>query len=298
MYERQLKAFICAVQCGSFSKAADKLYNTPASVMNQINSLEERIGARLLERSNHGISLTPAGYLFYEDALNILRLFDQAAARAREADKEEAHTIRIGSSLLYPCKILMDLWHKMDDAKAKFQIEIVPFEDNRTHILAALSGLGKNIDILAGACSSKSWLSRCNIYPLGKYKVCCAVPRSHPLAQKRILNIEDLYGEQLMMVKQGDTPILDRLREALKKNHPQITIIDAPYFYDAEVFNKSLESGCILLSLDAWSDVHPGLITLPVSWDYAVEYGLLYSRQPSRSVLLFLDAIKQSRRPA
>ena len=38
MYERQLKAFICAVQCGSFSKAADKLYNTPASVMNQINS--------------------------------------------------------------------------------------------------------------------------------------------------------------------------------------------------------------------------------------------------------------------
>ena len=41
--------------------------------------------------------------------------------------------------------------------------------------------------------------------------------RSHPLAQKRILNIEDLYGEQLMMVKQGDTPVLDRLREALKK---------------------------------------------------------------------------------
>ena len=294
MYIQQLQAFLCAADCGSFSKAADRLFNTPASVMNQINALEKQVGVRLLERNNHGISLTAAGRSFYSDAQSMLKLWEETQLRAREAARKEEHIIRVGTSLLYPCKKFMELWGKLKEDDPEFRIEIVPFEDNHAHILSTLSNLGRNIDILVGACSSAMWLDRCSIYPLGTYKICCAVHRGHALAKKAALKINDLYGERLMMVKRGDTAKLDVLRDMLEREHPQIYIEDTPYFYDAEVFNKCHQDGCILLSLDAWSDVHPGLVTLPVDWDYSVEYGLLYSKHPSRSVLLFLEALAHS----
>ena len=67
--------------------------------------------------------------------------------------------------------------------------------------------------------------------------------------------------------------------------------MDAPYFYDAGVFNKSERSGCILLTLDAWAGVHPSLVTIPAEWDYRVPYGLLYSKTPSRCVTAFLESL-------
>ncbi len=40
MYNPQLDTFICVVESGSFSKAAEKLYISPTAVIKQINSLE------------------------------------------------------------------------------------------------------------------------------------------------------------------------------------------------------------------------------------------------------------------
>ena len=42
MYNPQLDTFICVVEAGSFSKAADKLYISPPAVIKQINSLEKQ----------------------------------------------------------------------------------------------------------------------------------------------------------------------------------------------------------------------------------------------------------------
>lgn len=77
----------------------------------------------------------------------------------------------------------------------------------------------------------------------------------------------------------------------LEEKYPEIEIVDAPYFYDAGVFNKSERSGCILLTLDAWAGVHPSLVTIPAEWDYRVPYGLLYSKTPSRCVTAFLESL-------
>lgn len=40
MYNPLLTAFVCAADCGSFTKAAEKLYLSPTAVMKQINTLE------------------------------------------------------------------------------------------------------------------------------------------------------------------------------------------------------------------------------------------------------------------
>ena len=293
MYNRQIQTFVCAAEYGSFSKAADILIITPASVMNQINSLESRIGVKLLERTNQGIKLTPAGESFYKDAKRMLEQSEDAVNRARKIGGVEKYVIRVGTSLLNPCKALIDLWGEISAENPSFQIKIVPFEDDHNSILSTIPSLGKRFDFLVGACGSKEWLKRCNIFRLGEYDVCCAVPRKHRLAQKDMLQISDLYGENLMMVGRGDTDGLDALRDLLESEHPQVSITDTPFFYDAEVFNSCEHTGSVLLTLDAWADIHPSLVTIPVKWNYKAPYGLLYAKNPSKDVLAFLEAVKQ-----
>ena len=94
-----------------------------------------------------------------------------------------------------------------------------------------------------------------------------AVSRDHPLAAKQRLEISDLYGETLMMVRRGDSGVNDFLRNNMKKNHPIICIEDTAQFYDMAVFNRCAETRNVLLTIECWQDVHPGgLVSIPVNW--------------------------------
>lgn len=59
MYSQQIKIFVQAAERGSLSKAARDLFVTPASVMKQMNALEDRLNLKLIKRTNQGIELTP-----------------------------------------------------------------------------------------------------------------------------------------------------------------------------------------------------------------------------------------------
>ena len=119
-----------------------------------------------------------------------------------------------------------------------------------------------------------------------------AVSREHRLASKKLINIEDLYGETLMMVSPGDSGANDFIRSDLEKNHSQIKIEDTPHFYDLSVFNRCAETGNVLLTIKCWQDVHPGLVSIPVNWDYSIPYGLLYSLDSPEDVLRFVKAVE------
>ena len=105
--------------------------------------------------------------------------------------------------------------------------------------------------------------------------------------------LEDLYGETLMMVKQRDSEVNDLLRSDLMINHPKIHIEDTPQFYDMSVFNCCAESGNVLLTIECWQDVHPGLVSVPVSWDYSIPYGLLYSLEAPEDVYRFVNEVRR-----
>jgi hypothetical protein len=119
-----------------------------------------------------------------------------------------------------------------------------------------------------------------------------AVSREHPLAHEKTLEIRDLYGETLMMVMRGDSGVNDLLRNDLEKHHPQIHIEDTPMFYDLSVFNRCAETKNVLLTIECWQDVHPGLVTIPVNWDYEIPYGLLYSNDAPEDVLRFVEVVR------
>lgn len=292
MYNSQLKVFVCVADCGSFSKAAEKLFISATAVMKQINSLENHLNLKLIERTPRGILLTPAGDVIYRDAKFLFDYSRRSIENARQAMNVRDTTFCVGTSMLNPAKPFMDLWYRVNKEFANYKLHLVPFEDDHEGILSEIAQLGEKFDFLLGVCDSRLWLDKCNMLPLGRYRKMCAVSREHPLAQKKQLEISDLYGETLMMVKQGDSEVNDRIREDLTRNHPAIQIEDTPHFYDISVFNRCAETGNVLLILECWKDVHPALVTIPVNWDYSSPYGLLYALDPPEDVIRFVNEVK------
>lgn len=292
MYNPMLDTFLAAADCGSFTKAAERLYISPTAVMKQINALENHLDIKLTERTPSGIRLTAAGAVIYKDAKFMIDYSKKSLASARAALHTEDTTFCIGTSLLNPARPFMDLWYRVNASFPDYKLHLVSFEDNHEGILSEIEQLGKKFDFLIGVCDSKAWLSRCRFLALGKYKKMIAVSDKHRLAGKTRIDIEDLYGETLMMVERGDSGVNDFLRNDLEKHHPQIRIEDTPRFYDLSVFNRCAETGNVLLTIECWQDVHPGLVSIPVNWDYSIPYGLLYSLEAPVDVIRFAEKVK------
>ena len=295
MYHPLLDTFLAAIDQGSLTKAAEQLFISPTAVMKQMNQLENHLNLKLIERTPSGVRLTPAGEIIYRDAKFMKDYSQKSIAEAKAAGQRRDATFCVGTSLLNPAKPFMDLWYQVNQSFPHYKLHLVPFEDNHEGILSEIKKLGEKFDFLIGVCDSKAWLSLCNFLPLGRYKKMVAVSREHPLAAKKQLDIQDLYGETLMMVSRGDSGINDFIRNDLEKNHPQIQIEDTPQFYDLSVFNRCAETGKVLLTIECWQEVHPGLVSIPVNWDYSIPYGLLYSLHGDEDVLKLVEKAKALR---
>lgn len=293
MYNPMLDTFIAVAKEGSFSRAAERLFISPTAVMKQINALESHLGMSLTHRSASGIRLTPAGEVILRNAEFMVDYSKKAVSEALAATHVYDTTFCVGTSLLNPAKPFMDLWYAVNQDFSDYKLHLVPFEDNHEGILSEIEMLGVKFDFLIGVCDSKSWLSLCSFLPLGRYRKMVAVPRSHRLASRERIDVEDLHGETLMMVCRGDSGINDFLRSDLERNHPEIRIEDTPPYYDMSVFNRCAESGKALLTIECWQDVHPGLVTIPVNWDYEIPYGLLYSSAAPEDVLRFVETARE-----
>ena len=87
MYNPQLETFLCVVEAGSFSKAAEKMYITAPAVIKQINSLESSLNLQLFDRTHRGLIVTEAGKSLYKDTKYIIQYSKDSVARAQNAIK-------------------------------------------------------------------------------------------------------------------------------------------------------------------------------------------------------------------
>lgn len=291
MHNPLLETLIAVIDSGSLTQAGEQLHRTPTAVMKQINALEEHLGIKLITRSPTGAQPTAAGALIYRDAKFIIDYGHTAIAAARARMQQSERTFCVGSSLLNPARPFMDLWFRLSAQFPEHRLHLVPFEDDHAGIVGEIQKLNDKFDFLIGVCDSKTWLSHCHFLPLGHYRKMLAFPAAHRLAHKTMIELSDLHGETLMMVRAGDSEVNDRIRRWLQNEHPEIRTEDTPPFYDISVFNRCAESGHVLLNIECWQGIHPGLITRPVRWNYTIPYGLLYSLDPPEDVQCFVDAV-------
>lgn len=292
MYNPQLDTFLRVADAGSFNKAAEQSYVTPTAVMKQINSLESHLGVKLFKRSHRGLMLTEAGESLYGDAKYIIQYCKDSVIRAQNAMQENSQVVRIGTSPMTPAQVLVELWPKIHALCPDIKFQLVPFENTPENAQEILQHLGRNIDIIAGIFDHTMLdVRKCAGFEISREPLCCAVSVYHPLAKKTKLQIQDLYGERLLLMHRSWSSHVDALREDIGNHHKEIELVDFD-FYSVDIFNRCENSSDILMAVQAWENVHPLLKVLPVEWDHWIPYGLLHSPEPSETVQRFLSALQ------
>ena len=288
MNYREINAFLATAEKGSFLKAAEELHTSAVSVMNQVNSLENFTGVKLIERTSRGAKLTPAGLSFRDDMKDIIALTESAIRKAQKISRSGGYTINIGTSLLRPCKPLTDILSEIDESLCR--INIVPFDDSPS----VLDNLLSYVDCFVSPCDSSEWQKKYNILILGTTPCRIAVPRGHRLAVKKILSWDDLSGEKLMLVKRGVSSVLDEMRDEIMTLHKDIKIVDIPVLYDTSIFNECVKNVCLMETPDIWSGIHPSLITVPMQWKYEMPFGIIYARDITQEFRKFIELIAET----
>src|ERR1700683_2129630 len=100
----QLITFLEVARQGSFSRAGEKGFRSQSAVSAQIRQLEQEYGDRLLDRSGKTVKLTPAGQIFYEYALRLKSLREEAlvpVADHRHAPRDTLMVAATEAACLY-----------------------------------------------------------------------------------------------------------------------------------------------------------------------------------------------------
>lgn len=288
MYNHQLDTFIKTADLGSFGKAAEALFISSPAIIQQINLLEERCGFRLFERTNHGVTLTPAGKSLYEDAKTIIRLSDDAVEKARRLAQASKSTVRIATSLLYKCRLLPDIWSKISGQFPELKIEILPMPEKQSRE-NCIADLGSKYDIREGIYCTISQKGTCGFLELMRTPFCCAVSKDHRLAGAKKLTLQDLNGEYLVMPIENVSEELDAFRGEIKQKFPTVQIVDSTY-YGVDTFTLCAVNPYILITQAVYADIHTDLVTIPLETGYTMPYGLMYANAPTPAAKKFIEA--------
>jgi DNA-binding transcriptional LysR family regulator len=82
---QEMQVFVRIAERQSFTRAADDLQIPRATVTNLMKRMEERLGARLLERTTRTVRLTHDGEAYYERCVRLLADMDEAEGSFRNA---------------------------------------------------------------------------------------------------------------------------------------------------------------------------------------------------------------------
>lgn len=109
MHFKQVEAFVNVIRHKSFSKAAEAIYLSQPTISAHISSLENELGVCLIVRSTKEVYPSAAGQIFYQYALEMLRLRDRAILEVQSYSTEVRGELDIAASTVPSQYILPEL---------------------------------------------------------------------------------------------------------------------------------------------------------------------------------------------
>jgi DNA-binding transcriptional LysR family regulator len=119
-----MEVFVRVVELGGFTAAAEASNISPTMVSNHVQSLERRLGARLLNRTTRRQSLTEIGTAYYAQCLDILGRIEAAEADARELRSRPAGRLRISAPITLGAHLLIPAFAEYLREYAEVEIEL------------------------------------------------------------------------------------------------------------------------------------------------------------------------------
>ena len=195
----QLETFIEVARLSSFSRAAEKRFRTQPAISSQIRSLEEEVGARLLDRSGGKVSLTASGKLFVKFAEETLDARKAAMTNIAETERVPRGEIVVGANEGTCLHILPEVF-----AEFKKQHPSVSVSIKRADFSKVLeSVIDNSVDF--GVVSMPVTDPRLTVVLIHRDELVIIVPPQHPLAKMKSATIADAARFPLVVPKAGHT---------------------------------------------------------------------------------------------
>jgi len=196
---RQLHYFIAVAEESGFRRAAQRLFITQPPLSRQISALEERLGARLFERSGRQIQLTDAGERFLAQARELVRHADTLAAQFGTPPAQR-QALRVGITSVVDASLFS--WVEADFAQH--------FPDMRLHVTRQIS-VQSIRDLNAGALDVAiiglpSRTAGLTVEPLLHEPMLVGMAATHPAARRRKLALRDFAHDTLYWFERKQNP--------------------------------------------------------------------------------------------
>ena len=113
---QELVVFHCVVKHASYARAAEELSLSASGVSRIVTRMEERLGARLVQRTTRKLSLTEAGAAFHARTSQILTDLADAEAEVQKTALQPQGVLRVTAAVvfghLYLAPMLGELLHQ------------------------------------------------------------------------------------------------------------------------------------------------------------------------------------------
>lgn len=206
---RHLRYFVCAVNAGSFGRAAEQLGITQPALSRQIRELEFAVGLTLLERESRGATATAAGRLLSERLYRVMELVEAIPREARRAERGLRATCVIGGVPTLAVQRVFQELIKRSQAPVSALPEITLIDVPTPHQPDAVRegtidiGIGHSTPLLPAA---EAGIQRLSL--LNDRMNRALIPAHHDLAGRPLLELRDLAALPFLFLDRATQPAL------------------------------------------------------------------------------------------
>ncbi len=195
----QLETFLEVARLSSFSRAAEKRFRTQPAISSQIRSLEEEVGAKLLDRSGGKVSITASGKLFQKYAEETLDARRAVLVAIAETERVPRGEIIVGANEGTCLHILPEVF-----AEFKKQYPDVAVNIKRADYGKILESIIDN-SVDFGVLSLPVSDPRLTVVLIHRDELMIITPPRHPLAKMKAATVAEVAHYPLVMPKAGHT---------------------------------------------------------------------------------------------
>lgn len=287
---QQLRCFVSVSKTLNFARAAALLHVTQPAVTHQIQTLERELGVPLLDRIQKRVALTPAGRVFYEDAVEILDRLDQAAERAQNS-RLSAEMLRVGFEETIQIRSLPEIFRRYHELFPHVFINNVAIRyENRQEVLT--KGL---VDVAFTAQTDYRRVEGLAYAPLFTGYFACVLPKEHPLAGRELIRMEDLQDSVFILLDtEHCPPEMDAVQKEIRQGCPHATF----YFSASSLCTVPMIEGGLGIAVmpNFVCPESAGVRIIPFDTSHTIRYGITWhENEQSPKILKFVQTVKACR---
>lgn len=294
MHLRFVEIFCDVAQRRSFSKGAAAHNVSQSSASQAVSFLEQRLGARLIDRSKRPLELTPAGRVYFDGCRELLERFRAVEDRVQAMQDRVAGPVRVAAIYSVGLMHMEQAVQRFEELypDSRLRLEYLHPDQVYEQVLADEADLGLvSYPRHGGEIVSIDWQEQ---------PMVLVVPPGHRLAGSKSVSLSELEGEDYVGFTR-ELMIRREIDRQLKRSHVAVRIVHE--FDNIETIKRAIEIGSGIALLPAptvWREISTGSLDAIALDDMSLvrPLGIVHkrSKQLTTAMQKFIDLLHEDAR--